>query len=79
MGAASSSLPQSVSVCPKIIFKYITDEFLSLINPLYFIEVLADKGRGMLERNLPPIHKTQVLQELNAETKKVLDLSLIHI
>lgn len=50
-----------------------TDEFLSLINPLYFIEVLADKGRGLLERNLPPIHKTQVLQELNAETKKVLD------
>ena len=49
------------------------DEFLSLINPLYFIEVLAEKGRGLLERNLPPINKTQVLQTLNIEAQKALD------
>ena len=31
------------------------DEFLSLVNPLYFVEILAEKGRGLLERNLSPV------------------------
>ena len=39
------------------------DEFLSLVNPLYFIEILAEKGRGLLERNLPSVETGRSLSK----------------
>ena len=48
------------------------DEFLSLVNPLYFVEILAEKGRGLLERNLPPVSEEEVLQRLNGCSQKAL-------
>lgn len=49
------------------------DEFLSLVNPLYFVEILAEKGRGLLERNLPPVSQEEVLQRLNGDSQKALE------
>lgn len=49
------------------------DEFLSLVNPLYFVEILAEKGRGLLERNLPPVSQEEVLQRLNGGSQKALE------
>ena len=49
------------------------DEFLSLVNPLYFVEILAEKGRGLLERNLSPVKQEEVLQRLNGDSQKVLE------
>ena len=49
------------------------DEFLSLVNPLYFIEILAEKGRGLLERNLPSVKQEEVFQRLNKDSQKALE------
>ena len=49
------------------------DEFLSLVNPLYFVEILAEKGRGLLERNLSPVKQEEVLQRLNGGSQKALE------
>ena len=44
------------------------DVFLSIFNPLYFIEELSDEGKNLLQRYLPMIPQEKVLAEL-AELK----------
>ena len=46
------------------------DVFLSIINPLYFIEELGDKGKALLERHLPAIPREEVMARLSAETRE---------
>ena len=46
------------------------DVFLSIFNPLYFIEELGEDGKKLLERYLPPIPQTDVLAQLNAQTQQ---------
>ena len=41
------------------------DIFLSIFNPLYFIEKIASDGRAFLQKLLPPIDDAQVLAKLN--------------
>jgi len=45
------------------------DVFLSIFNPLYFIEELGEDGKKLLERYLPPIPQADVLAQLNAQTQ----------
>ncbi len=40
------------------------DVFLSIFNPLYFIEELGDEGKNLLQRYLPMIPQEKVLAEL---------------
>ena len=40
------------------------DVFLSIFNPLYFIEELGDKGKELLERYLPVIPQEKILAEM---------------
>ena len=47
------------------------DVFLSIFNPLYFIEVLGDKGRNLLERYLPSVPHEDVLARIG-ETYRAL-------
>ncbi|MBQ9349300.1 MAG: hypothetical protein IJT94_18505, partial [Oscillibacter sp.] len=54
------------------------DVFLSIFNPLYFIEELGDKGKELLERYLPDIPQEDVLAELGeAERSALHDKSLL--
>ena len=46
------------------------DVFLSIFNPLYFIEELGEDGKKLLERYLPPIPQANVLAQLNALTQQ---------
>ena len=46
------------------------DVFLSIINPLYFIEELGDKGKALLERHLPAIPREEVMVRLSADTRE---------
>ena len=46
--------------------------FLSIFNPLYFIEELGDNGKNLLERYLPNIPHEAVLAELNEEVREAL-------
>lgn len=46
------------------------DVFLSIFNPLYFIEELGEDGKKLLERYLPPILQGDVLAQLNAQTQQ---------
>lgn len=46
------------------------DVFLSIINPLYFIEELGDKGKDLLERHLPMIPKEEVLAQLSEQVRE---------
>ena len=48
------------------------DVFLSILNPLYFIEELGDDGRQLLERYLPLIPPETVLARLPAEAREAL-------
>ena len=41
-----------------------TDVFLSIFNPLYFIEELGDKGKNLLEMYLPELPVEKVLEQL---------------
>ncbi|MBR0311133.1 MAG: AAA family ATPase [Oscillospiraceae bacterium] len=41
------------------------DVFLSIFNPLYFIEELGEKGKDLLERHLPMIAKEDVMAQLS--------------
>ena len=41
-----------------------TDVFLSIFNPLYFIEELGDKGKNLLEMYLPELPTEKVLEQL---------------
>lgn len=49
------------------------DIFLSLFNPLYFIEKIADSGREFLQKLLPPIKREEVLEHLSENVKSVLE------
>ena len=46
------------------------DVFLSIFNPLYFIEELGEDGKKLLERYLPPIPQADVLAQLNEQTQQ---------
>jgi DNA repair exonuclease SbcCD ATPase subunit len=48
------------------------DVFLSVLNPLYFIEVLGDKGRNLLERCLPSVSHGDVMERLSDKVREVL-------
>ncbi len=49
------------------------DIFLSILNPLYFIEKIADGGREFLQKLLPAIKHEDVLNLLNDETRALLE------
>jgi len=49
------------------------DVFLSIFNPLYFIEVLGDKGRNLLERYLPVIPHEDVLERMSESSRALLE------
>nr|WP_325212294.1 AAA family ATPase [uncultured Oscillibacter sp.] len=49
-----------------------TDVFLSILNPLYFIEELGDKGKNLLEMYLPDLPVEAVLEQLPADLAFVL-------
>ena len=49
------------------------DIFLSLINPLYFIERIADSGREFLQKLLPAVDDGKVRAELSETSKTVLE------
>ena len=46
------------------------DVFLSIFNPLYFIEELGEDGKKLLERYLPPIPQADVLSQLNEQAQQ---------
>ncbi|MBQ9719967.1 MAG: hypothetical protein IJV64_04650 [Oscillospiraceae bacterium] len=48
------------------------DVFLSIFNPLYFIEALGDDGRKLLERYLPSIPHETVLSMLSKSVQETL-------
>ena len=48
------------------------DVFLSILNPLYFIEELGDDGKKLLERYLPDVSQEDVMAALPAETRDAL-------
>ena len=49
------------------------DVFLSIFNPLYFIEELGNDGKNLLERHLPPISHEAVLAQLSDATRAALE------
>ena len=49
------------------------DVFLSIFNPLYFIEELGDAGKKLLERHLPAISHEQVLEALSESVRASLE------
>ena len=49
------------------------DVFLSIFNPLYFIEELAEDGKNLLQRYLPPISQAEVLAQLVEPVRKRLE------
>lgn len=48
------------------------DVFLSILNPLYFIEELGNDGRNLLERYLPELPMQKILEQLPADLAFVL-------
>ena len=48
------------------------DVFLSIFNPLYFIEELGDDGKKLLERYLPEITQEEVISQLNESAQATL-------
>ena len=48
------------------------DVFLSIFNPLYFIEELGDDGKNLLQRYLPEIPQEQAVEQLSAATQTLL-------
>ncbi|MDD6736203.1 MAG: AAA family ATPase, partial [Clostridiales bacterium] len=47
--------------------------FLSILNPLYFIEKLAGNGKDFLQKLMPRIPKKQILEGLSDTTKVLLE------
>ena len=45
------------------------DVFLSIFNPLYFIEELGENGKNLLERYLPTIPKEDVMAQLSEKVR----------
>lgn len=52
--------------------------FLSIFNPLYFIEELGEEGKHLLERHLPVIPHDKVLSELSEYTRNALNAYEMH-
>ena len=48
------------------------DIFLSIFNPLYFIEKIAEGGNALLLRLLPPVKREEVFRELSEHIQSVL-------
>lgn len=48
------------------------DVFLSILNPLYFIEELGEDGKNLLERYLPHIPQETILAQLSESVRGVL-------
>ena len=48
------------------------DTFLSILNPLYFINVLGDNGKGLLEKLLPVVKHAEVLAALSESSQEIL-------
>ncbi len=48
------------------------DIFLSILNPLYFIEVLGDSGKSLLEKLLPTVKHEDVLAALPSSSREIL-------
>ena len=49
------------------------DIFLSIINPLYFIEKIASDGREFLQKLLPPVSQADILATLSEQTRDLLE------
>lgn len=49
------------------------DEFLSIFNPLYFIETLGSDGQALLQKNLPLIDHKAVLERLSEPEQALLE------
>jgi hypothetical protein len=49
------------------------DVFLSIFNPLYFIEELGDGGKNLLEKHLPMIPQETVMGQLTDEVRAALE------
>lgn len=49
------------------------DVFLSIFNPLYFIEELGDEGKNLLERHLPLVSHEAVMAQLSDATRAALE------
>ena len=49
------------------------DIFLSVLNPLYFIEKIAESGREFLQRLLPPVDEKDILSLLSDNTRTLLE------
>ena len=49
------------------------DIFLSILNPLYFIEKVADDGRELLQKILPTVDEQTILSQLSDSTKTLLE------
>lgn len=49
------------------------DIFLSLLNPLYFVERIAQDGREFLQKLLPPVEESEVLERLSESAKALLE------
>lgn len=53
------------------------DVFLSILNPLYFIEELGTSGKNLLERYLPFIPQETILAQLSGEVQASLEDEVI--
>ena len=49
------------------------DVFLSILNPLYFINVLGDSGKSLLEKLLPVVSHEEVLASLSEHSQAILE------
>ena len=49
------------------------DVFLSIFNPLYFIEELGDEGKSLLEMYLPKVSQEEVLAQLSEPVRRHLE------
>ena len=48
------------------------DIFLSILNPLYFVNVLGDNGKSLLEKLLPVVSHDEVMSALSAYSRDIL-------
>ena len=53
------------------------DVFLSIFNPLYFIEELGDEGKNLLEMYLPKVSQADVLARLSEPVRLHLEKEAI--
>lgn len=49
------------------------DIFLSILNPLYFIEKIASDGRAFLQRLLPPVENAEVFASMSEGTRVLIE------